>query len=218
MSTFYEIERICAICKKSSKQVQIKSTNAFGSSDLDSRPPQMQRSTMVYWIEVCPSCGYVAATIDEPTKISADFIEQERYQTCDFIEFESGLAKQFYRYYLINLELKLYQEAFLAVLHAAWACDDVLDRENAKTCRKLALDLIDNIDSQQEEKENFLLIKVDLLRRTGQFEQLLNICQTASFSNDMTKQILFFQKNRAQIKDTNCYTIKDAIEGIPGKH
>ena len=46
MTTYYEKEIICAICKNKNTYEMTSSFNALGSCDLDTRPPEMQRSTM----------------------------------------------------------------------------------------------------------------------------------------------------------------------------
>ena len=50
MTTLDERTSTCAICGGRSKQTVVASTNARGSPDLDLRPPEMQRSTMPYWV------------------------------------------------------------------------------------------------------------------------------------------------------------------------
>ncbi len=44
MTTIYNKKITCCLCNKESEYRGIGSTNAFGSPDLDTRPPQMQRS------------------------------------------------------------------------------------------------------------------------------------------------------------------------------
>ena len=66
---------------------------------------------------------------------------RQKYLTCDGISFASELAKRFYKYYLISLEDGKTEDAFYAVIHAAWACDDKGDTENAKHCRTVAIPL-----------------------------------------------------------------------------
>ncbi|MBU06018.1 MAG: hypothetical protein CL877_08750 [Dehalococcoidales bacterium] len=46
MTTIRDEEQICAMCGAKSTHRGIMSTNAFGSPDLDLRPPEMERSTM----------------------------------------------------------------------------------------------------------------------------------------------------------------------------
>lgn len=46
------------------------------------------------------------------------------------------------------------EDAFFAVLHAAWACDDKNDTINAKRCRELAIPLATELIEDHENKDN----------------------------------------------------------------
>jgi len=61
-------------------------------------------------------------------------------------------------------------------------------------------------------KDNLLLMKTDLLRRSGQFETLLSEYASRSFKNEIMSKVLAFQLAKAAEKDTACYTIRDAVE------
>jgi len=58
MTTMYEQNVDCFFCGTSSQHGSISSSNTLGSSDLDTRPAEMKRSTICYWVQRCPSCGY----------------------------------------------------------------------------------------------------------------------------------------------------------------
>lgn len=60
MTTIFEEEVPCAICGSKQTVQEIGSTNTFGAMDLDTRPPEMKRSTMRLWVHECEQCGYVA--------------------------------------------------------------------------------------------------------------------------------------------------------------
>ena len=59
MTTLDKAIVTCAICGEDAEQIEIGSTNAFGSPDLDLRPPPMKRQTMAFWMQACPLwlCG-----------------------------------------------------------------------------------------------------------------------------------------------------------------
>jgi hypothetical protein len=57
MTTLYREKSRCAVCGIATEYTSIGSTNAFGSPDLDTRPPEMQRSTIFAWVQRCPECG-----------------------------------------------------------------------------------------------------------------------------------------------------------------
>ncbi len=208
MSSLIDMEKMCAVCGKKSIQEGIASTNEFGSRDLDLRPAEMMRSTMKWWLEECPYCGYVANDLSEKTVIIKDWLKNNRYSSCDNRNFANTLVEKFYKYFLINMINNNHKSAFYAVLHAAWACDDEEDVYNAMYCRQKALELskfvVDN-----DEKETLLLMRADLLRRTRQFDLLVKEYEGQIFSDELLNKIATFQVEKAKKQDTACYKVAD---------
>lgn len=201
----------CAICHTVSEYGMLASTNTFGGSpDLDLRPPEMKRSTMPFWIQECPECGYISDSISDESSVTKEWLQSEKYLTCDGIGFLSDLAQKFYRHYLICLEDGKIKDAFFAILHAAWACDDQYDAENAKRCREMAISLADKLlESDFEHKNNLLLMKVDLMRRAGQFDELVNQYASIRFKEELLNQILDFEMKKAKEEDISCYRVEN---------
>ena len=74
MTTIVPQEVKCSMCGSISKQQLIASTNTIiWAPDLDLRPAEMARSTMVYWIQECPDCGYVSVDISRKMRIAKAF-------------------------------------------------------------------------------------------------------------------------------------------------
>lgn len=210
MSRIVPIECKCAVCGATNEYRGLASTNTFGGGpDLDLRPAEMQRSTMPVWIQECPECGYISEDVSDPTDVTQEWLQSEKYLTCDGISFVSDLAKQFYKYYLINMEDRNTEDAFFAVLHAAQACDDRNDTINAKRCRELAIPLATELIEDHENKDNIQLMRADLMRRAGQFDQLIDIYASVQFDEEMLNQILKFEIEKAQNKDVSCYRVED---------
>lgn len=198
----------CAVCGATNDYNILVSTNCFGSPDLDLRPAEMQRSTMFAWLQECPECGYVSAQVSDPTIMTKKWLKSEGYLTCDGIDFKSYLAKKFYKSYWINLECINTKGAFFAILHAAWACDDERDDENACRCRRLAIPLATRLIKKGYEKmDSLMLVRADLMRRAGQFEELIETYSKVRFEDDLYNRILQFQIERAEKKDRSCYTV-----------
>ena len=229
MTTMFRQKYKCAVCGAEQEFYGIASTNSFGSPDLDLRPPEMQRSTMEQWIQQCPKCGYVSGSIDDDAgKVTKKWLKSKEYTQNDGIEFQSWLADQFYKFYKISHLNEKCEEAFYSLLHTAWACDDCEDTKNAAHCRSLAVPLLnklideiiagkyeseDDCDEDADlKKENLLLMKTDLLRRSGQFEMLLSEYASRSFKNDIMNKVLAFQLAKAAEKDDACYTVEDAVK------
>ena len=199
----------CVACGRQSSQTILASTNRFGSPDLDMRPPEMMRSTMRWWIQECPHCGYVAEDIGDSCGVATEWLKSEVYKTCDGRSFKSDLAARFYKNYLTNLVYGSKRKAFYAALHAAWACDDAQDVSNAIHCRSCALQALDKMTSTPRVAEELLVVKADLLRRTERFDNLIEEYQSIRLRSDLLNQIIAFEVERAKANDTARYTVDD---------
>ena len=209
MTTMFDIEQKCPVCGKVSSHQVLGSTNTMDYPDLDLRPAEMQRSTMNTWIDECPHCGYVSGDFRNETSIDEEFLKSESYLTCDGIEFIGYLSKRFYRAYMIAREMKDSNKCFFNLLHCAWDCDDKND-SNAVKMRKLALEHFDDLEYDENEKKNYLAIKADLLRRSGQFDQVIEEFSGITIGEEPYDLIFQFQIEKSKEKDAECYTVGDA--------
>lgn len=207
MTIITKIEMKCSICGKTSQRAVMTSTNSWGRPDLDLRPAPMYRDTMNVWLMECSQCGYVAARLDNELKTSPDFLKSEEYLTCEGNDFQSDLSKRFYRRYLISKAENDYDSEFYSLLHCAWACDDANDKL-AVEMRKLAVNLVDKVD---DENENLKLIKADLLRRSLQFERLIEEYSDFTSNDELSYSIIRFQLGLAAMEDSDCYTIQEVV-------
>ncbi|MBQ3396615.1 MAG: hypothetical protein IJG34_10575 [Synergistaceae bacterium] len=209
----------CCVCNSEHEYPVITSTNAFGACDLDLRPPEMQRSTMRYWVQECPECGYVSSEISDETQIASEFLKSNEYISCGGINFKSGLAKRFYRQYMILIHDKDIRAAMFALLHSAWSCDDAKDKVNAKICREKAIPLAAKLaGAALHDSENINMIRADMMRRAGQFEELIREYESVKMKGnarndpELLNNILRFQIERAREHDDKCYTVKEAMK------
>ncbi len=218
MTTVFPATVRCSVCGSENEIMVIGSTNTFGPTDLDTRPPEMKRSTMCYWVQECRNCGYTAVDLTDETTLERSFFETEDYKSCRGIPFASDLAKSFFRHYLITSEEDQHEEAFFAALHAAWACDDREDETNAALMREKAIEMADRLlqTDSCDWKDTVRLIRADLLRRTGRFDELLEQYESAAFENELMNAILAFEKELARRKLSGCYTAADAEEFAAG--
>ena len=173
MTLIKDIETECSVCGETSEQPALLSTNSFGYPDLDLRPPEMQRSTMDVWIQECPHCGYVAGDLSDELEISKNYLKCEEYRTCEGLDFKSNLSKRFYKMHMIARESGDIETSFYSLRNCIWECDDVQD-ELAVEMRKKAVELANElIERNTEDKEIIILMKADFLRRSGQFDRLV---------------------------------------------
>ena len=212
MTTIIPVDQKCSVCGYTSEQRVLGSTNSWGYPDLDLRLAPMQRDTMRLWIVECPHCGYVAHQLDDELKIPEDFLKSEGYLTCDGNEFKSSVARRFYRRFMIEREIGNDYQCFLNLHRCAWSCDDNED-PLARDIRMLAMEYLDRIiDLDTNERDALILIKADFLRRTLQFDKVIEEFKDTTLDDERYTQIIRFQILKAGESDSNCYTGKDVFE------
>lgn len=183
MTTALNIQVTCASCGRESRQTEIGSTYIMGPPDLDTRPGQMQRSTMEYWVQMCPHCGYVDTEIKSAIQEAITVVRSETYQAQLRDPTVPELARRFLCHSVLEEALGNLADAGWASLHAAWACDDAPNSEAASRCRRRALASFEKATvvgqkiTDQDYAEYPLV--VDLLRRIGEFDQARNSCERA---------------------------------------
>ena len=209
MSTHIKVNELCYVCNRKSDFYVLGSSNTFGSSDLDLRPAPMMRNTMAWWIQECPFCGYVSNSVSDITSVDEEWLLSEEFKRYEQKNFLSKLAEKFYRAYLISSKDDNKKNMYYNAIHAAWVCDDCGDVNNAIFCRKLAIKAIKKI---QPYKEDYDVIRADLLRRSCQFEKLIKEYSDKVFTTDLLNKIIQFQILKAKEKDVGCYKVSDVIE------
>jgi hypothetical protein len=186
MSMFdYENVR-CYVCRKTNQISYIGSTNVRGSPDLDTRPPEMMRSTIWDWVQRCTKCGYCVADIRKPCQIAREVIKSQEYIDQLKDPLYPKLANSFLCKGIIAREAKSFSEATWALIHSAWVCDDTKGHKNqANICRLKAAEML--ILAEQSGKQivakpmlkgeelphmgSNSTILIDLLRRAGRFAE-----------------------------------------------
>ncbi len=238
MTTLGREHQICFVCGSKHEYTYINSTNEFGSPDLDLRPPQMKRSTMRYWVQRCPNCGYCAPDISTGPDIakqivqSPEYIAQRDHQIVASPDLQDSvtLANSFLCRALIAAAAGEFSNAGWATLHAAWTCDDMIQPDSADDgqidlaaaeaavdCRKRAITYFlqarEHGKSFTGEAGGEELILADLYRRTGQFAQVERICEDGlpRASSETIQRLFHVQSTLASRQDTRCYTIADAL-------
>lgn len=218
MTTLYIKTVKCSVCGYKNNLTVIGSTNSIGSPDLDLRPAEMQRSTMDKWVQECKNCHYVAYDLSSKCKISKLYIKSDEYLKNDGYKFKSDLCSRFYRHHKIMIILGDIENAFNSLHWAAWECDDLNDNVTAKAMRELCIPLITSLISikKGERKYEFQLIKADLLRRAGRFDELIAAYENIKFKDDTMNNVLKFQLIKAKKHDISCFTIEDALSFCHG--
>jgi len=204
----------CLVCGQVSKQKFVASTNTFGGSpDLDFRPPESERSTMPYWVQECPHCGYVANSLSQLIGFVCDraYLSSSEYNDFQGTPPVAELAIRFVKKARIATLKKDYIAAFGAYLSAAWASDDEDDEKWQFELRNLALQAMEKIREDQF-SDDYRIIRVDLLRKTRQYERLLQEYEHMRFEKnkkDLFNNILQFQVFLAKYQCSATYTVEE---------
>lgn len=217
MTTLFREKTRCAVCGIATEYTCIGSTNAFGSPDLDTRPPEMQRSTIFAWVQRCPECGYCAPDVRKAPSQAAVLVHSPEYASQLSDATYPTLANSFLCKALIDESSADYAAAAWSLIHAAWACDDAEKPESAKTCRNKAVDMIENalgrgqtIGSQDGADTAIL---VDLLRRAGRLTEARELISTKrpAIIENIISRILTYQDALLVKGDEACHTIAEAL-------
>ena len=218
MTTMQTVEVQCSICGESSTHAVIGSTYQMGSPDLDTRPPEMARSTIRYGVQRCTSCNYCSSDLSKCEAGADEIIRSTEYLEI-VRDFRGQNVSAFYLAdSLISEKQNRYAKAFWSALQAAWLCDDEGRAEIAEKCRVQASDLLvratRNSEEISEQKGAAELIALDLMRRTKKFDEareLIASTEQAGFK-DVILEIAKFQGELIGQRDVRAHTISEAID------
>jgi hypothetical protein len=220
MTTYYKEIKPCSVCGIENEYTGIGSTGAFGPQDLDTRPPERKRSTIIAWVQRCPDCGYCSADVSETCCPEArEIVNSREYKerlndpTCP------ELANSFLCKAIIDRKSRALAAATLSFMWAAWSCDDSGHFDQARECRQKAAEMlvIAEDDGQQVFKREGAntAILVDLLRRSCQIEQARKViaARRGGITEEVIVRILDFQTTLLDKNDVSCHTSAEALGG-----
>ena len=218
MTTLYPTKKTCSVCELISDQTGISSTNEFGSPDLDTRPPEMKRSTISHWVENCPHCGYCNSSIEDSIDGISEIVYSDTYKKLLVNNNYSQLVCSFLCQSFLYESLGEYTKAIWPLFNAAWVCDDNRNYLSAKKCRLKAFELLEIIWKSDEKLIKQIgsdyILATDLLRRSGEFEKAKSIieigfeCQPDEFISKLLQAQKILIDNGSDL----CYTIEDALK------
>ncbi len=216
MTTVAEAKEKCALCGEKSTHIEVISTNTLGGvPDLDTRPPEMMRSTMDMWVQECPVCGYCSPDISEAPENAKEVVQSESYNEQLKSEEYPELANRFLCWSMVEESSNELAGAGWSAVHAAWACDDATAGEAANKCRERAVGLflkaIERGGDVAEQVGGPEAIMADLLRRVGKFELALEYCERGlnKETEELIEKVLNFEIELINKSDAGCYTIAE---------
>ena len=216
-TTYQQKKQICCLCSTENDCTLISNTDSDGSSDLDLRPPPEERNTMEAWLQECSSCRYVAVNLDRSSGNAKAVVESEPYQSLIADQNIPELAKRFALCSLLMMEVNK-ELAAIALLRAAWVCDDEDLEELACFYRTRCSEILCNMMPFEDdaEKATIATTLVDVLRRSAQFDRAAKLAgQLLRFKAVNRSQVMMavvrYQQNLLDQKSTEMKTVEDAL-------
>lgn len=216
MTTQYAEMVTCAVCGLESQQTILGSTYESGYMDMDTRPPEMKRSTMDTWVQKCPRCGYCTDDLSVLLDGAQNNVDLPNYRAILTDQSLDALARQFYASSFIKELAHLHKEAGWASLHAAGVCDDLNCQENAIAFRQRAYILFSKIAAEGqtilEQPGATELLLADISRRAGNMQVAMQHSWQglAELVDGYMRKLLKAERIWAQNKDIGCHTVEDA--------
>jgi hypothetical protein len=220
MTTMDNIKVNCCVCDTESIHISVGSTNAFGYPDLDSRPSEMERSTIYYLIQRCPSCGYCASDLSACLDNSEALVKSKIYQDIlDTPSIPKGAASYLASSYIYE-QLREYSESAWMAINASWICDDENDAHAAKKCRERAIEMIEigqamllfqHLSEQTGASE---AITIDLMRRVSRFQDARNLAEQTKEKeiDDVILKIINYEETLIDNQDIDSHTIDESLK------
>lgn len=219
MTTMFPQEIVCGLCGEQSSFMEIGSTNCFGPSDLDTRPAEMQRSTMPYWVQRCPHCGYCMENVEtEASEAIKKLVGGKGYKDILQNERLPELSNVFHCNALIHTKKRNLEAAFWSYLHAAWTCDDESINEGGKLFRKKAIETLEKESRKiiQVSEDPYVqeTIRVDLYRRVGEFESADRVAASVLENelDDLLRTILDYERWLIAKGDDAGHNVQEAVD------
>jgi len=225
MTTLFQHAVTCGHCGARNEVVELASTSAFGSMDLDLRPPGPQRHTLAQQIQHCHACGYCAPDIEERPALG-ERVESYGYRAILADERLPDLGRKFMAHAHLAEAAGDLADAAWACRYAAWACDDEGQAfaSAASACRGEVLRLMEGLHRNDQcladDPTIDAILALDLLRRSGRFDEVQRRADSLADAGlvDTLAAILAFEQRTAAMGDKACYTVEDAIESCGQTH
>ena len=214
MTTIYNQQKKCPNCGKLNEITMVGSTNSFGAMDLDTRPPEMQRSTMRYWLQSCTKCGLSVSDLSKVDKETVEYFRSEEFKQKHASERFKSLAERFWTAHLLSLKSGNTREAAGNILHAAWASDDSIDTQSSTRAREIFIETLEESGndpsflSPNEPLAGYLMLS-DINRRISRFDEAKRLAQHVVENGEgFIQKIGQFVIDLCEKRDSGCYNVQ----------
>lgn len=217
MTTIFEEEVTCAVCGSKQTVQEMGSTSSFGSMDLDTRPPPLQRGTMELWVHECTECGFVAPELGTSTEGDGRIVASAAYRAELAKTGRSRQASRFVCRSLLDEAAGELASAGWRRLHAAWVCDDVADVDEAREQRLAALGYFDRARALSAMAMKSVaggdeLLLADLARRSREFERAEAYCAAGLALPEVSAfvtRLLVYERGLVAARDVGCHSVAE---------
>lgn len=151
MTTLYRTTVDCSGCLSTHEITLVASTNAFGSMDLDMRPPPMERDTLQYQIHRCPACGFAGYKLAWFEGLDVGLLKNGDYSAVLANKIYPDVANSFRVHGFLKSKANHEVAVISAYLKAARVCDDLAMTEGAAiACRQEVLNSLSAFNGSGE--------------------------------------------------------------------
>lgn len=193
----------CAVCGfESSFPLPAAPPGPADVTDLEGRPMGTRRNDFATWIQRCPGCGYCAREIYFVPWGLKEFIRTAAYQEKLRDPTLPHLAISFLSDAAVRIASMETAERGLglALLHAAWSCDDAGQPLHARRCRSRAanqlIEALQHAGELDADPVADILLIVELLRRTRRFSEaqsFLTLARKQDLDDRSFRQLVLLQ-------------------------
>lgn len=203
METKEEKKNCCAICGAEYEEpAQPKTTDGLNL---------MTSVKVRMMVRFCTRCGYVnhSVSMEPPKGVDMAWLQSDAFRSCDGIRFKHEFASRSYQFHMVRLADQDYRGAMLAVSLAAQICEETGDDENAETCLKKAAELAQK-QYQSDSDPMMLAMWCEYLRRSGQFETVLEVTEQEDLSDapQFIRSVIEYQRKGARAHDKSVMMLR----------
>ncbi|MFC0406756.1 hypothetical protein [Roseomonas elaeocarpi] len=208
----------CGVCGTESRQPRPRPVAPEQAPDLDLRPGEPLRSTMEFWLQQCPHCGYSAPDIARAHPAVAQAVAAAPFRALVNDTAHPLLARRFLAWAHVLEESGALHAAAEATLQAAWVADDEAMPELARTWRLEAVALWRSGPPLSQEQS---VRVVDALRRAGAWDDAASSCRNAQaglsaspgggLPSDPATQVLGLEARLIAAHDDGRHTLASAL-------
>jgi hypothetical protein len=224
VTTHFESEVTCAVCGSEQTVTVVGSTNAVGPMDLDTRPPEMKRSTLHAWVHECEECGYVAADLGDAAEARQTAPLWHAYLSELNRADRPRVANRFVCRSLFDEAAGEYAAAGWRRLHAAWACDDAGRADDAREQRLAALECFERARAAgqrilQSVIGGDALLLADIARRAGDFGRAAAYVAAGLAQAEVPARVtklLLLERRLIEMRDASRHSVDESGERAAG--